>query len=137
MSVSLAQAREAAATLGYGQLDAWALEQWRRGMEVELEHTADLATAARIALDHLRERADYYIRLRLVEGPSGPCDFGKGQWIRLADVFLIGPLMIWGGLALAKRSKLAGYGLAAFGVGTIGLNGYNYVRFVQSHRVFT
>lgn len=137
MSVTTAQAREVVSAIGYtGPLDARMLEQWRRGMEVELEHTADLETAARIARDHLRERGDYYVRLALVEQNGGPCDFGKGQWIRLADVVLIGPLMIWGGFALAKKSKLAGYSLAAFGACTIGLNGYNYVRFARSHRVF-
>lgn len=39
------------------------LEQFRRGLEVEQEHTSDLDTAARIALDHLIEKRDYYTRL--------------------------------------------------------------------------
>ena len=36
-------------------------EQLAIGIQVELEHTGDLATATEIALDHLAERDDYYI----------------------------------------------------------------------------
>ena len=54
---------------------------------------------------------------------------GKTQAIRLADVFLIGPLMIWGGLELAEREYPArGHGLAALGIATIGYNALNYIR---------
>lgn len=63
--------------------------------------------------------------------PLPPCDLGKAQWIRIADVVVVGPLMIAGGLALRKSHPIAGYGLLALGVGTIGLNGYNYVRFAR------
>lgn len=52
---------------------------------------------------------------------------GKAQWIRVADVVLVGPLMIWGGAALARRSSLAGAVLAALGVATIVFNGRNYL----------
>lgn len=39
------------------------------GAKIEMEHTADIATAKQIAIDHLRERPDYYTRLkRYVEG---------------------------------------------------------------------
>ena len=58
-----------------------------------------------------------------------PCDYGKSQWVRLSDVLAVGPLMIWGGYALHRQSKLAGWALGLMGVATIGLNGYNFVRF--------
>lgn len=54
---------------------------------------------------------------------------GKAQWIRLADVLVIGPLMIWGGVALHRNAHpLAGALLGIFGAGTVVLNGYNFVR---------
>lgn len=53
----------------------------------------------------------------------------KAQGVRLLDVFLIGPLMIWGGDALKKRGHgVAGPVLSATGVATIFYNGRNYVR---------
>lgn len=53
----------------------------------------------------------------------------KAQWIRVADVFVVGPLMVAGGLALHRRGHtLAGALLGAFGVGTVLLNGWNYWR---------
>lgn len=53
-------------------------------------------------------------------------EHGKSQAIRLADVLFIGPLMIWGGVRLGG---VGGTTLAALGVGTIGLNGLNFIRF--------
>jgi hypothetical protein len=41
--------------------------QLSKGIKVELEHTADLALAREIALDHLNEFPDYYDRLEKVE----------------------------------------------------------------------
>ena len=41
--------------------------QLRRGIQVELEHTSDRATAREIALDHLGEFPDYYDRLASAE----------------------------------------------------------------------
>lgn len=49
----------------------------------------------------------------------------KTQAIRLLDVFLIGPLMLWGGLRLRG---VGGYTLAAFGVATVLYNGRNFLR---------
>jgi hypothetical protein len=56
------------------------VEQFRRGLEVELEHgTRDQATnvsdddpltTARIALAHLNEFPDYYTRLAVMEGEA-------------------------------------------------------------------
>jgi hypothetical protein len=55
----------------------------------------------------------------------------KAQWVRLADVFFIGPLMIWGGL---KIKGVGGYTLAALGAGTIVYNGRNYLRLSSRQR---
>ena len=53
------------------------LEQFRQGMEVELEHGTrdsqtnvtndDLLTTGKIALAHLKEFPDYYVRLEKLE----------------------------------------------------------------------
>jgi hypothetical protein len=51
----------------------------------------------------------------------------KSQPVRLLDVFVIGPLMIWGGYALDDRGEH--YGAAAlvlFGLSTIVYNARNY-----------
>lgn len=57
----------------------------------------------------------------------------KSQSVRILDVVLIGPLMIWGGTAAANGSddplaKKAGSALAIFGLTTIMYNGVNYAR---------
>lgn len=56
------------------------LEQFRMGMEVELEHGArdpqtdvtgsDPILTGKIALAHLKELPDYYTRLRVMEGEA-------------------------------------------------------------------
>lgn len=46
----------------------WLQRQLDDGIAVEQEHTTSLQTAKEIALDHLNERPDYYIRLKKVEG---------------------------------------------------------------------
>lgn len=56
----------------------------------------------------------------------------KGQGVRLVDVFVIGPLMIWGG-AKAKGEPL-GTLLALAGIGTIVYNGINYHRYAAMER---
>jgi len=55
-------------------------------------------------------------------------DVVKTQQVRILDVVVIGPLMIWGGLALSGRSKLAGAALTFFGASTIWYNARNYRR---------
>ena len=55
----------------------------------------------------------------------------KTQTVRLLDVFLIGPLMIWGGLAVADRNEirtcgLAGGALVLLGFSTIAYNARNW-----------
>jgi len=53
----------------------------------------------------------------------------KSQWIRVLDVAVIGPLMMWGGLvAGGTMGKL----LMFFGVTTTGYNLINYVRVERS-----
>jgi hypothetical protein len=52
----------------------------------------------------------------------------KAQHIRILDVVLIGPLMLWGGWRARNEAPLAGYGLAALGLATIYYNGRNYGR---------
>lgn len=49
--------------ISYKQL----ITQLSKGIKVELEHTANIAVAREIALDHLNEFPDYYDRLEKVE----------------------------------------------------------------------
>jgi hypothetical protein len=127
MSVTVTQAQQLANELDV-DFEVIPLEEWRRGIEVELEHTSDLRQAAQIARDHLRERADYYTRLALVEGGLITLNATlKTQWIRAADVFLIGPLMVAGGVALSRTNRpLWGTLLGAFGLATIAFNARNW-----------
>lgn len=50
----------------------------------------------------------------------------KPQAVRIADVFLIGPAMIWAGLDLRPPRWLR-WGMIAAGVGTIVYNARNYL----------
>lgn len=53
----------------------------------------------------------------------------KTQEVRLWDVFVIGPLMMWGGKALAERGHgVAGPLLTVLGGATVYYNGRNYFR---------
>lgn len=54
----------------------------------------------------------------------------KTQAIRVADVFLVGPAMIFGGrkLATKRSSRMLGWSLVIFGVATVLYNGRNYLR---------
>lgn len=49
----------------------------------------------------------------------------KSQRMRLLDIAVVGPLMIWGG---AKAGGLSGTALAIFGITTIFYNARNYAR---------
>ena len=52
----------------------------------------------------------------------------KSQWVRLADVFVIGPLMVWAGVKLARsRHPIAGGSLAVLGTATVVYNAKNYL----------
>lgn len=52
----------------------------------------------------------------------------KTQTIRLADVFLIGPLMVWGGWKLRDSHPVAGPALMALGGATVIYNGRNWLK---------
>jgi hypothetical protein len=77
--ISKEEARMVGLTLGidWSRVD---LEQFRRGLEVELEHGAhdpetnvtndDLAITGKIALAHLKEIKDYYTRLDRMEADA-------------------------------------------------------------------
>ncbi len=51
----------------------------------------------------------------------------KAQGIRLFDVGVIGPLMIFGGVITTKEAPTAGGLLVLFGIGTIFYNANNYM----------
>jgi hypothetical protein len=77
--IGVEEAREIGAALGtdWSRID---LEQFRRGLEVELEHGArdpetnvtndDLALTGKIAWAHLKEFPDYYARLDQMEAEA-------------------------------------------------------------------
>src|SRR5689334_8481344 len=77
--ISTAEARSVGAALGidWDQID---LEQFRRGLEVELEHGArdpetdvtgdDIGQTGKIAWAHLKEFPDYYTRLDKMEAEA-------------------------------------------------------------------
>lgn len=52
----------------------------------------------------------------------------KTQTIRIFDVLLIGPLMVWAGEELAHDKPIRGHGLALLGVATIFYNARNYLK---------
>lgn len=59
-------------------------------------------------------------------GELGALGGGKAQWIRLADVLLFGPFLIY--VARQQRNRYFRAGLAAFGAGTIAFNAVNWWR---------
>jgi hypothetical protein len=77
--ISAEEAKQVGSKLGldWKQIE---LEQFRRGLEVELEHGArdpqtnvtndDLMLTGKIALAHLKEFADYYTRLDKLEAEA-------------------------------------------------------------------
>jgi len=50
------------------ELSSFDFKDVQKAIEVESEHTTNKAVAAKIALDHLRERPDYYRILSAIEG---------------------------------------------------------------------
>lgn len=48
------------------------LDQVRKGIKVEFEHTDSTAEATKIAFDHLKEKPNYYTALKKME--AGKCD---------------------------------------------------------------
>ena len=77
--ISEEEARRVGGTLGLDWVDV-DLEQFRRGLEVELEHGArdpetdvthdDLTLTGKIAWAHLKEFPDYYTRLGAMEADA-------------------------------------------------------------------
>jgi hypothetical protein len=58
--------------------------------------------------------------------PSCECkEVSKSQWVRLADVWIIGPAMVWAGLDTTKP-KVLRYGLIGMGIGTVLYNARNF-----------
>jgi hypothetical protein len=58
----------------------------------------------------------------------------KTQVIRLADVALVGPLMIWGGAKTASQHPGPGIALLLMGIGTICFNASNYLRIERARK---
>jgi hypothetical protein len=52
----------------------------------------------------------------------------KTQAIRLLDVFVFGPLMIYAGINHAPPKNWLRYALIGMGIGTIWYNGVNYLK---------
>lgn len=117
--------------------DVVSFDEFERGIVVEREHTDDVRLAARIALDHLRELPDYYTRLAIAESSEGRfAAIGKSQWIRVLDVLLIGPLMVWGAFALGRtRHSFSALLLGSAGVLTIGYNAWHFAKVREVLRV--
>jgi hypothetical protein len=89
-SFTAAEARQIGEQIGIDWATApFDVEQFRRGMEVELEHGLhDLLTnvtdddplvTGKIALAHLREFPDYYTRLEQMEEQANRTDGGAGE----------------------------------------------------------
>jgi hypothetical protein len=55
----------------------------------------------------------------------------KAQAVRILDVALIGPLMVWGGVQLRKAHPLRGDLLTLLGIATVWYNGRNYLLIEQ------
>ena len=53
---------------------------------------------------------------------------GKSQAVRLMDVFALGPFMVWFGMEAKDVPDAARFVMIAAGLGTIALNGANYLR---------
>jgi CBS domain-containing protein len=93
-----------------GAADAVDLEQLRIGMEVELEHGRanpltnvtddDAVLTAKIALAHLRELPDYYVRLARMEAG------GPGRELRVRDLMSLEPVTVRDDLPLAAADQL-------------------------------
>lgn len=60
-------------------------------------------------------------------GCNGPGDPIKPQGIRILDVWIIGPLMLYASTLLPKEKDLTRFALRSFGLGTIVYNARNYM----------
>lgn len=59
----------------------------------------------------------------------------KAQSVRLMDVFVIGPLMMWAGYRLVQRYPVRGQFLFVSGIGTVIYNGHNYLQIEQARQL--
>lgn len=62
---------------------------------------------------------------------------GKAQWVRALDVFVIGPLMVAGGMSLTQKSPFWGVVLGAIGIGTMTYNARNWWLVERAKRLQT
>jgi hypothetical protein len=71
-----------------------------------------------------------------IPGAPTPVSGLKGQPVRLWDVFVLGPAMLYGGWRLYQTGQRADRGIAGFlglaGVLTIAFNGVNFWRIEQA-----
>jgi len=61
----------------------------------------------------------------------------KSQSIRLIDVLVLGPFMIWAGYEVGKKKDFAGLAMAAAGVATIAYNWDNYKKVAANEKLIT
>ncbi len=66
----------------------------------------------------------YLFKVRMDEN-AGPVSAKSGQKMRLIDVFVLGPFLIWAGYN--ARDTTIGWLLVAAGIGTMIFNGHNYL----------
>jgi len=85
------------------------IDQLKKGIQVELEHTKDVKVAMEIAMDHLNERPDYYDMLASVERPMG-----EGLGKTLGTAALAGAMAL--GQAPAKAQSPAS---TAYNIGRV------------------
>jgi len=135
-AITQAEVQALANELGV-DFDVVPFDEFRRGLEVELAHTHDRQLAARAAASRLREHADYYTRLAIATADNGRLALlGKAQWIRVLDVLVIGPCMLWGAYALAQQKRTIGAAaLGSFGVLTIAFNAWNLAKVADVMRL--
>jgi hypothetical protein len=60
--------------------------------------------------------------------PTSPQELSKSQTIRLVDVFLIAPFLVFIGLKKGLLSKTEKYIVILIGVATLYYNGKNYLK---------
>lgn len=51
----------------------------------------------------------------------------KGQTVRLVDVFVLGPFMVWSAARMTSAPEWARVGMVGAGLATIVYNGRNYL----------
>jgi hypothetical protein len=59
---------------------------------------------------------------------SNDCDYGKSQQVRLLDIFVLGPLMVYVGTQAKEVSPVVKTAITLAGVSTVLYNLGNYTR---------